>query len=439
MIKKSLLWIFISFVWSISYSFGAWIVRETSTSNFWIWETELYYQPYQSEFQVLTDWNFKTNDIYNWLQFRWESRQTKATTFWYQWDIAFIHGNKLVSNEWRCYNSTPNINPTNCGDYSSDINSIVSINQNKLFSGFWVFAVWWQNSRQWYSSDRFYFCFYNEHSYCVKSWIPNNASNNVSNLCSDNYNGCNISNFESILIWTSPFITQNNNWWNNIRTWKNYYCPTYREVLQNYWNKYNTWLCYNWTLKYENGSITTVQQKDIFTVFSNYNEYTQRINLYYNNCKAPATQQQCENVFNWQREKYSIIANAMNNGVDEKWLRNYCNIWLNYDLNTTTCVASTWSTYKEPITTNELLEHIENLTDIWTVIIPSTWNIINWLLGEWQTREDINARDLIWNLDQIKEKLSTMFTERSWVEWIIPDYIMWLILVSLLLTVLFKK
>lgn len=232
-------------------------------------------------------------------------------------------------------------------------------------------------------------------------------------------------------------------WWNNnwitLYTWQNYICPTYRQILQNYWANYNTWLCYNWTLKYENWQITTVQKQDIFTVFQDYEEYQQYIYLYNNNCKAPATQQNCENVFNGEREKYSIIANAVNNNVDDKWLWNYCNIALNYDLNTTTCVWNPENLQKEPYTPKELEEYIWNLANIWTIYTPTTWNILNWLIGEGETREDIATRDLFWQIDQIKDKISSIFEERNGVSGIIPDYILWLILTTLLLTVLLKK
>lgn len=253
----------------------------------------------------------------------------------------------------------------------------------------------------------------------------------------------------------SPFNSSQNwwwwNWWITINRnqWK-YYCPTFREVLQNYWNKYNTWLCYNSTLRYDWNQITTETKQDIFTVFTDYTEYTNRISIYRNNCGSTSTQANCSNAFTGERKKYSIIANAINNNVDEKKLWNYCNIGLNYDLSQTTCTAS-WYIAEQP-TAEEILEDILHWN--YTISTPpqSTWwtggnilnDLINWNINTWTivgswTREDIATRDIFGQLDQIKSKISDIFESRSWVSGIIPDYILWLILTILLLTVLIKK
>lgn len=260
-------------------------------------------------------------------------------------------------------------------------------------------------------------------------------------ICIDNWNTSNnenefleITQIETIAT-RNPF--SNNWWWNNTQQRNsNSICPTMGQILNNYPTAYNTWLCYNSTLRYNNGQIETVEQKTIQETFENYNELQERWNIYNNNCRVPYTQEQCQWAFSWQRNKYSIISNAFNGNTESKRLRNYCNIYLNYDLNMSSCVASWYQ--GEKFTEKEIQDTLLWIDEI-RVLTPGTWNILNWLLGSWQTREDINIYDVLGNLDQIKEKITSIFNERHGVDGIIPDYILWLILTTLLLTVLLKK
>lgn len=223
----------------------------------------------------------------------------------------------------------------------------------------------------------------------------------------------------------NPYFTQRN---------KNQVCPTLWQILNNYPTNYNTWLCYNNTLKYENGQIETIEKENIQQIFTNYEELSNRRNIYNNNCKPPYTSENCNQVFSWQRKKYSIISNWVNQNTEQKRLRNYCNIYLNYDLNMSSCIASgrQWINFTTEEITNSILS-LDNLT----VQTPKTWNILNWLLNEWEERA--NPLDILGNIEQIKDKFTILFEERNGVNGIIPAYIIWIMLLTILLTVLFKK
>lgn len=409
--------------------------------------------------KLLRTWNKKTwlyDKVQNYL-YRWNDQKLHIveTQYNYWSSLTFDSG-------WVCILETNNINELaqKCG-FSSATNSYerencttCNINYywdiNEFYNTNWwfdkiYFLPWISMSNSIYDyGGRFCFIKWNTW-YCLLTDLNENAQFTCTNYWSIQYQNSIYSNANYKLsdnlnnYYETPFSWQS--WWQwiTIRTWKNYYCPTFWQLLEMQPSNYNTWLCYNGTLKYENWQITTVQKQDIQTIFTDYQEYQQYIYLYNNYCTWPATQTTCENAFNGEREKYSIIANAINNNVDDKELWNYCNIRLNYDLNTTTCVASqSWYIAEKP-TQQELIDYIENIWNIGEIITPTSGNILNSLIGSWDTREEIATRDLFWQLNQIKEKVSTIFNERNGINGIIPDYILWLILTTLLLTVLFKK
>lgn len=244
--------------------------------------------------------------------------------------------------------------------------------------------------------------------------------------------------FSTDIIWTSPRTS-------NIPTPTptpntpntNIYCPTIWQLLKNYGENYNTWLCYNNTLYFNNETLQfeTVEQEDIFTIFTDYTTFTNRQSIYNTNCWTPYTTNSCSNAFSGEYKKYSILSNMINAKVDEKKLWNYCNMALNYDLNATTCVAS--GVIAEPPTRDEFLDSIINWD--YTVVTPNSWNIYDNLLTGDQTRETETQRDVFWAMDRIYTKITWLFRDRNGVQGIIPEYIMRICYISILFVVLFKK
>lgn len=243
-------------------------------------------------------------------------------------------------------------------------------------------------------------------------------------------------------------------WWTNTPEQEtgtnviiNTQCPTIWQLMTNMWNNYNTWLCYNNTTYFNWTNLETIEKQNIFTIFNNdYENYNNRISIYRNNCNAPATATACQTAFSGEYKKYSIIANAINSKIDEKKLRNYCNMWLNYDINATTCTAGTWI-IKEDYTPEERLESI--IGTINTIPTPninvtiSWWNNVFNSLCDPNNPENCftndNIRDIFWSLQNIYAKITWLFRERNGVKGIIPEYILRIAFVTILFTIIFKK
>lgn len=458
MIKKNLLWLWIAIISLINF----WNTGKIQT----IWldpSPSIYNTNYNLTF--LKWWWVLTN-------FLWQGKSITAFSgdcFFRRtnnWEPYFYCNNWSYNKQWffgeyrSCdeitwYNSTP----TNCtsqqitGDYKN------------LFKWFFKNVVNWDlmyydllypyyNSRNWWHDEwyRIQMC-----------WSSNNIWKSI--CFRANYT------YTSQWWWTTRYWTlinsQNLSWltyWliNNSRIWyapwQNWYdesreneenntiinttCPTIRQLMNNMWNQYNTGLCYNNTTYFNGESFETVTKDDIFTIFNNdYENYTNRISIYRNNCNSTATQQNCQKAFSGEYKKYSIISNAINWGADEKKLWNYCNMWLNYDPNATNCVAS-WYIKEEP-TTEELLNEVTNTFE-W-IITPNTNSTGNTVFNSLCNENDPecyvkgNVRDVFWSLGNIYNKIVWLFEERKNVQGIIPDYILRITFITILFTIIFKK
>ena len=449
--KKYILWLFV-IIWCIFNFSNAWYVFKFNNTYAW---------PF--------DANYDINVFWKWIPLTsslWYSKKMLYITngrymFWQENQLPYIYSNGIY---WQInfYKICPNLwwegNPfwtTTCNSYPCSINywqnncsqtNITNAEETKNI--IWSFFSTLNQSTDYYYihyvNNLTMFCFYSSSLDKIICFFQPSSSNWTNYWSSFDW-------ISSNLLYNPPSYSPTwweNEWWNNnwnTNTWNsfntnNYYCPTFKQVLNNFWNNYNTWLCYNSTKYYDNNTnqFETITQDDIFTIFTNYEEYTNRINIYRNYCTTPATPTACNNAFSGEFKKYSIISKAINNKVDEKKLWNYCNIWLNYDLNATTCVAS-WYIAEQP-TTEELMQEILNWNTIKITELntPASWTILNTLLSWWE-RNDVATRDILWQIQQIEDKIWILFDTRSWVSGIIPDYILWLILLILLFTVLLKK
>lgn len=247
-------------------------------------------------------------------------------------------------------------------------------------------------------------------------------------------------NFDIDFIWKSPRTTVSASNPSSVSTTLNNgnYCPSVAQLMAQYSINYNTWLCYATEYEMSWYQIIWRTTKTIFETFTDLNEFNQWNDIYAMYCKAPNTQETCMNAFTWNLDKYQIVASARDNWAYPKMLWNYCNMWLNYDPNTTTCVWS-WILQREAPTREEIIESMLN----WDYIlqIPNENSVINQVCPE----DDPNCmknnwtRDVFGSLENIYNKITTLFKTRSWVNGILPNYIMWLWFVIILFTVLFKK
>ena len=119
-------------------------------------------------------------------------------------------------------------------------------------------------------------------------------------------------------------------------------------------------------------------------------------------------------------------------------------MWLNYDPNATTCVAS--GHLAEQPTAEERLNDLINMnTGIptpQTAELGTDNNVFNALCdpndptncyGTW------NVRDIVGSLESIYWKITGIFKQRNGVNGIIPDYILWITMLTLVFTILLKK
>lgn len=357
--------------------------------------------------------------------------------------------------------------PNNCSETLLDYSWSQTINRNILQ---WFF-------KQVNNDDLVYYNYFNDQYI----WATRDYNNNWLDICRNsesiwksvcfrwwycynNYSPCqwniiNSKNYQNLTFWWVPISEI------GYAPWQNWYdgnyesdtstsitintqCPTIWQLMANMWSNYNTWLCYNNTTYFNWTTFETIDKQDIFTIFNdNYENYTNRISIYRNNCNAPATATACQTAFSGEYKKYSIIANAINSKVDEKKLRNYCNMWLNYDINATNCTAGT-GIIKEDYTPEERLESI--IGTINTIPTPNinitvTWwnnNVFNSLCDP-NNQENCytsdNIRDIFWSLQNIYWKITWLFRERNGVEGIIPEYILRITFVTILFTIIFKK
>lgn len=440
MIKKLLITLIVwSWIRLLNYSNAT---VQGYTSTFWT-TTSQYDNAYSM--QVTFKWWLNTT-------YMWNNRNILMYSKWNYFfrdnnGDPYIWFNNWTAN-WQGYpddfllcNSFTSNTITNCSrQYIVNNDEIINwVLNNVNFYYYWKFV---QSNEVWENYQWSLFCFsnntYNKSICFYACWHTNCWSSTTDKIggATLHKNLTNSQNFWQNLI----DIPTNKIWTNDVyipnttpNTSKNIYCPRISELMKNAGEQYNTWLCYNDTLYMNWTQFETIEKKDIFTVFNNdYQEYINRVWLYRNNCRAPATQESCGNAFSGEFEKFSIISKAIRNNAEEKTLRNYCNIWLNYDPNATTCVASGY--IKEEYTNEELIQAIVNRE--YELITPNTWTVFDSLTEQWIEN---NARDIIWSLERIYTKITWLFKNRSGVNGIIPDYIMWFCFITILFTIIFKK
>lgn len=426
MIKKTLLWLWItllSFIcfsnaedlsYDLPYNFYTQNINNIIDSNLNfenVWQDQISHNRLYLNFNSERKFIFRRNwKIYFFQKINWDNKQ------WYFTKVCKIYSETWYLN-WLfwCNANTPS-------DYIN-ISEFYDL-QNPIFTKIYIVPTAWYNIMWVYDSNSKYFYFFSQE---YLDWSINLS-----------YDIIDITNYTT----NSPYWSWNYIPWNTSIT-NNTTCPTIKQLMQSMWKNYNTWLCYNNTNYYNWTTFEQIEKEDIFTIFNDdYENYVNRISIYRNNCNAAATNQNCWNAFSGEFKKFSIISNAINSKVDEKNLRNYCNLGLNFDPNATTCTLN-WSwIIKEEYTTEE---EIQNIINNWTIPTPNinSWNdsVLNVLTNNWELdrHEFINNRNFIDSLSSIYWKITWLFKERNGVNGIIPEYILRIAFMMILFTVIFKK
>lgn len=410
---------------------------------------------------ITDDWTFnnimKITNTYNayWSWFFWNVDNEIIFSMW--WNDNWFNWNavkplKVLKSTPSEYMSQIKTNTL----YTHDISELYTNNWNVTELSFWV-----NSDRDEYlfisSREYRYMCitFDNKDTYCVSCAFEQNNTNcywwQTEYLPSNTIYSYTYTDYEQY-IGTSPFNSSWWwNWWWNSTDITQYSCPTIQQLINTYGDQYNTWLCYSSTLIYTGGTIQTIEPKTIFELYPTYTWFTQAINLYYNYCTAPATQETCNNAFEWN-ELWRTIINKLPNDAKNSSVYQYCNLQLNYeDKNATTCTL--WQTWilAPWITINDIVNEIWN-QDI-TVVTPWTppeweewngsWSVFDNLI--WENTEDTerrniieNAKNIVQTMKELYAKFTAIFRWRSWTEWFIPEYITWMLLLIILYK-LFKK
>jgi len=474
-LKHSLIWLLIGWFIIIGGSFvNAWKI-------WYIWElTQSTYNNNYS-FQVNWQWNLLTQYFWLWKRilqftdwvyfFRWLNWipyiYVSSNYSWPTWNSQQWYLKNYALCDYIWLGSWNASQPQNCQSYS--INWLSNFLPRYLWSltnNWYYYYDYYQNNvnpRQAYcwaltvcfsnSSFSNSLCFYWSNwgfKYPCDNWslgFPNWIYWNDTNLENSLWLSPYFDSVDNSVLWVSPW--QSGGWNNTNDNTTNVTiqsCPTIAQILKNnYTSNYNSWLCYNNTTYFNGTNFETITKDNIFTIFNdNYENYTNRISIYRNNCTNANTTQACQNAFSWQYKKYSIIANAQQSNVDEKKLWNYCNLALNYDPNTTTCVWS-WLIKEQP-TQEEILNDILNInTGVpipWNATTTQNNNVFNSLCDPNNPQNcywSWNVRDIFWSMQRIYGKITWLFIERSGVDGIIPDYILRITFLTILFTIIFKK
>lgn len=243
----------------------------------------------------------------------------------------------------------------------------------------------------------------------------------------------------------SPFYVEENTTPTPV-TWS---CPTIQDLINAYPTNYNTWLCYSSSLIISGGTLQTVTPSSIFELFPSIQEFWNYINLYNNYCTNANTTTACQTAFDWNQDKYTLIA-KLPNETNRIGIYQYCHYQLNIEnKNTSTCVMSTGEMYATGVN-EQIAEEIENQNTslIWLIEdsiqnikeIPTfnTWYVFDELLDDGETRTDGIKLDVFKTFLLLWSKITTIFYFRNSQPWIIPEFITTIIIIIVLFK-LFKK
>lgn len=471
MLKKKILWILIV-LWSCTACITQWNYILT-------WEWEWYQYWWMTNYLIDNNWNFLNsvtnqnqylvyywewwlNSIYNWSWYNWKfTNQTLAQ--WIVWLYNYYSWYFLCDYQTNCW--TPwNTSHLDSIDnfYSLDLNSKIDsvsiydsnsfnnwnwgwvlcfdsseINNSYCFPSGWYWQTFWDIRTQWFIWDSI------DSDFTVwNGWDYATFLNKVQTI-----------------YWDSPFM-----WWWWSEEEQTVWCMNIKTQIMMYGASYNTWLCYtndkqrSWSLY--TWERVTVTPKSIFEIFTWFDSYKTRRNIYENSCHAPYTQEYCLARMQWNQEAtefFTKIDNAINNAwlttITAEKVYQYCHLQLNFTEDekreTDTCEAKEqWTYYATWITAEWWNQNpIEWLTNIvleeWSeIILPNDGTVFDDVLPEWilswkDVATDLNFMKTFVNLWR---KFINLFVIRNQhQEWIIPPVISSLILIFIFYNIIKRK
>lgn len=431
MLKKILLWTLV--LWSC-----IWITQANSyIVNIWEDMYNTTYWNYTYTYNIDSNLNFKTDDTYNTFFYTYDwwwyagirSRMlfwndNKLYTYWaFQQDMIFWQG--YIS--WFCMSNTT--------DYTTYCDKFNRNNYNTNIDTF--YELWAIYDQVFFNADTYQpilcfisntedivSCIHQEISYgwndqniitpwnlITTKWIkPEQFANEESKR------------EESPLIWwweDEPIIT-----WYDPETWLP--CATI-DTLIKYETNFKTGMCYSSTYIYSWWQMETITPKTFTELRTWYNQFNNDLNKYRNYCTPPATNEACQNAFWNEEEKRSIINKIPEERLTDWWktLYDYCHMYLTYSGDTNICEID-----DQELRSASYEDLINAMNEI-TITQPWTWSVFD-------NYKDQTARNIITALPSVYYKITSIFKNNTWVKWIIPSYITWIIILIVLFK-LFKK
>lgn len=250
-------------------------------------------------------------------------------------------------------------------------------------------------------------------------------------------------NFDQTKFWLSSLVSSSHN--NNI----NIICPTIWEIKKNSGLTKN--VCYAWftedNIYWDSSTFTAWTWLNILQVYEMYSWWMniqsryETYREYYKNINSNTSQ--FENKSKALLGTFFARQTFWNNKTSYQIL-NYCNLELsNLPDNATTCTANTWWIHlpleqAKPTVediTQRITQQQTNTVLPWWTNQNNSWNIQGEsIYADIITNTNYGIFDIIDNINSIYNKMTWIFEKRWNVQWIIPIYITWIIL----LFVLFK-
>lgn len=455
MLKKIFLWMLV--LWSC-----IWITQATNIITWWReflqlsnWE-EWYFtnnkitKAETNQFDITSNWWWNRTYTFNWINysnvFKIIITNRQVPSYIWLWNT----NNELVyasSYLWKWYTPTKvckiedgdytKINQDNC--YTTDITELYTEEANLEYLTFWQQIDQTVDNISVRDRNAICFKFVNWITYCAKCWLWANWCQWWQTQVFNNNANYELQDYANIA-WLSPW----NAWW-----WWNKFTPlpmcyTIQQKIDSYPSQYNIEMCYSSNKIWSWWQFVTVTPKSMLELRPTYQEYVDDVNLYQNYCgNYVATQQACSDAFTWRNEQRSII-NKLYNQWQQTMLRSYdyCYLQLNFTeeqkTTRTNCTMWTGTQHGSWITTDDIIEDMQNHKI--TIIAPDGTTVYSWFWNksENETGANLSYDWIIESMQNVRWKLTSIFYYRSWVDWIIPDYIIWILLLIVLFAV-FKK
>ena len=377
------------------------------------------------------DWNFTTNNYpIAWLYTKWNNNNIGIISF--AWDVVedeLWNGYWWLYFYWK-YFSNNTVKQwyiehwciwNNCTYTTADL---IELNPTITKVTFGSNNNGYVFNNNWFARYEAGICFEDttQTKYCAYCWYGDNCTSGLTGTLNLNYNS--IDDIWERTRTVSP-MTETSPAQQNPET--TYPCTTIDEYVQRT-KTYNTGMCYTNTLQLSWNQIITVTPKTMTEVFPTYTDLRNSINLYYNYCTPPATQESCITAFTGKEHQIEIIRKLPNENEAYN-VYDFCNLYLNYSGDTNICDLTPEQLWVSMTTAEWYAEYITD--NGINITIPTSWSVFDGI-------RDNSSRDIVSAVPNVITKISWIFKNNTWVTGIIPNYITRIILLIVLYAV-FKK